>query len=68
MFFPSFVEVMFWFFGICLVAVVQVLLIVLKLCGVLLLSWWWVLSIIPILFCVVVVLAGLNALFGSRSY
>lgn len=67
MFFPSFVEAMFWFFSICLVAVVQILLIVLKLCGVLLLSWWWVLSLIPILFCVVVVLAGLNALFGSRS-
>lgn len=38
--------------------------VALKLGGVLLLSWWWVLSPLPILLVLAVIVAGLGALFG----
>lgn len=38
--------------------------VMLKLCGVLLLSWWWVFSPLPILLVLAVIIAGLGALFG----
>jgi hypothetical protein len=40
------------------------LAVVLKLCGVLLLSWWWVFSPLPILLVLLVIIAGLGALFS----
>ena len=40
------------------------LAVALKLCGVLLLSWWWVLAPVPAFLLVVVIIAGLCALLG----
>ena len=48
--FPNLIDVMFAVGGLLAVVIVQVLLIGLKLFGVLALSWWWVLSVIPISF------------------
>lgn len=43
--------------------IVTVLGIVLKLCGVLALSWWWVLCPVPAVLFGVVIIAGLIAIF-----
>jgi len=41
------------------------LAVILKLCGVLLLSWWWVLSPVPLALVAIFVVAGALALFES---
>ncbi len=63
-YFPNFIGMMFVMAGLLVVAVVQVLLIGLKLFGVLALSWWWVLSVIPICFVLLVVGTGLVSILG----
>ena len=63
--FPNLIEVMFAVGGLLAVVIVQVLLIGLKLFGVLALSWWWVLSVIPICFVLLVIGTGLVGIFGN---
>ena len=63
--FPNLIDVMFAMGGILAVVIVQVLLIGLKLFGVLILSWWWVLSVIPICFVLLVIGTGLVGIFGN---
>ena len=38
---------------------------ILKLCGVLLLSWWWIVGIVPMAIIVIVLIAGVRALIDS---
>lgn len=55
----------FLFVGGLLVALFATALAsVLKLCGVLLLSWWWVLAPVPALLVLVLLIAGLCALLS----
>ena len=63
--FPNLIDVMFMMGGFLVVVIVQVLLIGLKLFGVLALSWWWVLSVIPICFVLLVIGTGLVGIFGN---
>lgn len=63
--FPNLIDVMFVMGGILAVVIVQVLLIGLKLFGVLILSWWWVFSVIPISFVLLVIGTGLVGIFGN---
>ena len=63
--FPNLIDVMFAMGGLLAVVIVQVLLIGLKLFGVLILSWWWVLSVIPICFVLLVIGTGLVGIFGN---
>ncbi len=63
--FPNLIDVMFAMGGLLAVVIVQVLLIGLKLFGVLILSWWWVLSVIPICFMLLVIGTGLVGIFGN---
>lgn len=63
--FPNLIDVMFVLGGLLAVVIVQVLLIGLKLFGVLTLSWWWVLSVIPICFVLLVIGTGLVGIFGN---
>jgi len=63
--FPNLIDVMFAMGGILAVVIVQVLLIGLKLFGVLALSWWWVLSVIPICFVLLVIGTGIVGIFGN---
>ena len=63
--FPNLIDVMFVLGGLLAVVIVQVLLIGLKLFGVLLLSWWWVFSVIPICFVLLVIGTGLAGIFGN---
>ena len=63
--FPNLIDVMFVMGGLLAVVIVQVLLIGLKLFGVLILSWWWVLSVIPICFVLLVIGAGIAVIFGK---
>ena len=62
--FPNLIDVMFAMGGLLAVVIVQVLLIGLKLFGVLALSWWWVLSVIPICFVLLVIGTGIVGIFG----
>ena len=62
---PNLIDVMFVMGGLLAVVIVQVLLIGLKLFGVLTLSWWWVLSVIPICFVLLVIGTGLVGIFGN---
>lgn len=61
--FPNLIDVMFVLGGLLAVVIVQVLLIGLKLFGVLALSWWWVLSVIPICFVLLVIGTGIAVIF-----
>ena len=66
--FPNLIDVMFVMGGLLAVVIVQVLLIGLKLFGVLILSWWWVLSVVPIFFVFFVLLVigtELVGIFGN---
>lgn len=63
--FPNLIDVMFVLGGLLAVVIVQVLLIGLKLFGVLALSWWWVLSVIPICFVLLVIGTGIAVIFGK---
>lgn len=63
--FPNLIDVMFVLGGLLAVVIVQVLLIGLKLFGVLALSWWWVLSVIPICFVLLVIGTGIAVIFGN---
>ena len=53
----------YFFIAFVAALVVTVLAVALKLCGVLLLSWWWVCAPVPALVLLVVIIAGLGALF-----
>ena len=66
--FPNLIDVMFVMGGLLAVVIVQVLLIGLKLFGVLLLSWWWVFSVIPICFMLFVIGIGIAEIYGKRKY
>ena len=61
--FPIF-EAIFVFFSLITVLIIQILLVVLKLFGSLTLSWLWVFSVFPIVFGVLVILVGLDVIFG----
>lgn len=61
--FPNLIDVMFVLGGLLAVVIVQVLLIGLKLFGVLALSWWWVLSVIPICLVLLVIGTGIAVIF-----
>jgi len=63
--FPNLIDVMFVMGGLLAVVIVQVLLIGLKLFGVLILSWWWVFSVIPICFVLLVIGTGIAGIFGN---
>ena len=63
--FPNLIDVMFVMGGLLAVVIVQVLLIGLKLFGVLILSWWWVFSVIPICFVLLVIGTGIAVIFGK---
>ena len=63
--FPNLIDVMFAMCVLLAVVIVQVLLIGLKLFGVLALSWWWVFSVIPICFVLLVIGTGLVGIFGN---
>lgn len=65
---PNLIDVMFVMGGLLAVVIVQVLLIGLKLFGVLTLSWWWVLSVIPIFFGLAVICTGLIGIFGVPKW
>ena len=66
--FSNLIDVMFVMGGLLAVVIVQVLLIGLKLFGVLTLSWWWVLSVIPISFVLLVIGTGLVGIFGNPRW
>jgi len=51
-------------FSLITFSIIQILLIVLKLFGSLTLSWLWVFSVFPIVFGVLVILVGLDGIFG----
>ena len=63
--FPNLIDVMFVLGGLLAVAIVQVLLIGLKLFGVLAIPWWGVFSVIPICFVLLVIGAGIAVIFGK---
>ncbi len=43
---------------------VNILLLILKVCGVLLLSWWWIIGFMPAIIFIAIFIAGILSILG----